>query len=257
MRIMQQLEMIRRQTAKSNSTGKRNLFGLFLIATFALHALTLLGLLSLTFAFHRVANRPPPSLVQAVDGRSIAVSPMESRDRTPITIRRFVGDALPLLLSSSGKLPPSADQPGAADPGVPIEIPNRGQTKISTSAWQAGFALSEDFRPAALQAIAGLTAPATFTGQAQTMLVPQHISDPEKLGDGQWKVNVIANLVTITANQPQGTSVPFNKAVYLRAIDVPQPHDVATPLEKAVYTVRQSGLEIYAMKDYAPGAIKQ
>jgi hypothetical protein len=254
---MQQLDAIRRQTAKASGTAQHNLFGLFLIGTLGLNVVNLLALLSLTMAYHAVATKKPPTLVQAVDGRSFVVNSMESRDRTPIVIRKFVGDSLMLLLSASGKLPPSGDKPAVVDPGVPIELPNRGQAKVATSAWQSSFALSEDFRPAALQAIARLTSPATFSGQAQTMLVMQYVSDPEKVADGQWRVNIIANLVTVTATNTQGNSVSFNKEVYLRSIDAPLPSDAATPLEKAVYTIRQSGLEIYAMKDYTPGAIKQ
>jgi hypothetical protein len=254
---MQQLDAIRRQTAKASGTGQHNLFGLFLIGTLGLNVVNLLALLSLTVAYHAVASKKPPTLVQAVDGRSIVVNSMESRDRTPIVIRKFVGDALMLLLSASGKLPASGDKPGVIDPGVPIQLPNHGQAKVATSAWQSSFALSEDFRPAALESIASLTNPATFSGQAQTMLVMQYVSDPEKVAEGQWKVNIIANLVTVTGTDSKGSSVRFNKEVYLRSIDAPLPSDAATPLEKAVYTIRQSGLEIYAMKDYTPGAIKQ
>jgi hypothetical protein len=43
----------------------------------------------------------------------------------------------------------------------------------------------------------------------------------KKIGEGQWKVNMIANLVTISAGNPEGITIPFNKEIFLRAIDTP------------------------------------
>jgi hypothetical protein len=234
-----------------------NLFGLFVMASLGLGAFNLLCILGLLFAFQGVANKKPPSLVQAVDGRSMVVSAMETRDRTPIVIRQFVGNSLALMLSANGKLPGTPDKPGGQnDPGVMVKGSNGTEVKVPTQTWQAGFVLSEDFRSSALQAIAGLIPPAALSGSAQMMFVPQHISDPEKIADGQWKVNVIGNLITVSGGSAQG-SVPFNKEVYLRSIDTPTPSEIASPLERAVFSIRQSGLEIYALKEYTPGVIKQ
>jgi hypothetical protein len=164
-----------------------------------------------------------------------------------------------MLLSASGKLPPTADKPNVqtVDAGITIRLPNQTERKVSTSTWQASFALSEDFRASALQGISELMVPEAFTGQAQVVLIPQTVSEPEKIGEGQWKVNMIANLVTIAAGNPQGITVPFNKEIFLRAVDTPPPSDVTTPLQKAVYQVRSSGIEIYGMRDYTPGNMKK
>jgi hypothetical protein len=251
---MQQLESLRRVT--KSKADDRNFFGFFLLLSLGLGTLNLLMSLGLWIAYSGVANKKPPTLVQAVDGRAMVVNSMESRDRTPVVIRKFVADSLVLLLSSSGKLPSTMDKAGELDQGVPVEIPGKGQRKVSTSAWQASFALSEDFRPSALQAVAVLTPPGSFAGQAQMMLVPVHIGDPEKVAEGQWQVHVIANLMTVSVGTTQGVSVPFNKTIYLRSIDTPTPTDASGPLERAVYGIRQSGLEIFAMKDYTPGNIK-
>jgi hypothetical protein len=255
---MQQLEALRRK--QGNQASQLNLFGFFVMAALGVGVVNLLFNFLLLLAYQGVAQKKPPTLVQAVDGRSMIVNPMETRDRAPIVIRRFVADSLGLLLSSSGKIPSAAtpDKPAAvqADPGVPVKG-NGNEARVSTATWQAAFALSEDFRPAALQAIAALTSPATFSGQAQMLLVTQYISDPEKVGEGQWKVNVIANLVTVAPGNTPGLSAPFNKEIYLRSVDTPTPTEASTLLERAVFNVRQSGLEIYAMKDYKPGNIKQ
>jgi len=256
---MQQIDAIRRTQRQKGNASQLNLFGMFVFGALALGILNLLLLLGLFATLNRLSQKAPPSLVQTVDGRSIVTNAMESKDRTPIVIRRFTIDTLTMLLSASGKLPPTADKPTiqTADAGIAIRLPNKTERRVSTSTWQSSFALSEDFRASALQGISELMVPEAFTGQAQVILVPQTLSEPEKIGEGQWKVNLIANLVTIAAGNPQGITVPFNKEIFLRAIDTPPPNDVTTPLQRAVYQVRSSGLEIYGMRDYTPGNMKK
>jgi hypothetical protein len=255
---MQQLDAIRRSQRQKGNASQLNLFGMFVFSALGLGILNLLILLGLFASLNRLSQKAPPSLVQTVDGRSIVTNAMESKDRTPIVIRRFTIDTMTMLLSASGKLPPTADKPNpSADAGVAIRLPNQTERRVSTSTWQSSFALSEDFRASALQGISELMVPEAFTGQAQVVLIPQTLSEPEKIGEGQWKVNLIANLVTIASGNPQGITVPFNKEIFLRAVDTPPPSDVTTPLQKAVYQVRSSGIEIYGMRDYSPGNMKK
>ncbi|MBC8123910.1 MAG: hypothetical protein H7Y22_18990, partial [Gemmatimonadaceae bacterium] len=86
-----------------------------------------------------------------------------------------------------------------------------------------------------------------FTGRAQTVLLISHISDPQKLGDGRWKVDVVANLGIY--RQGDAKTISFNKTVFLRAVDSPAVPAGATALERQVYAIRQAGLEIYAIRD--------
>jgi hypothetical protein len=256
---MQQLDAIRRSQRQKGNASQLNLFGMFVFSALGLGILNLLLLLGLFVSMNRLSQKAPPSLVQTVDGRSLVTNAMESKERTPIVIRRFTIDTLTMLLSASGKLPPTADKPNVQtiDAGIAIRLPNQTERKVSTSTWQSSFALSEDFRASALQGISELMVPEAFTGQAQVVLIPQTLSEPEKIGEGQWKVNMIANLVTIAAGNPQGITIPFNKEIFLRAVDTPPPSDVSTPLQKAIYQVRSSGIEIYGMRDYSPGNMKK
>lgn len=255
---MQQLDAIRRSQRQKGNASQLNLFGMFVFSALGLGVLNLLLLLGLFAAMNRLSQKAPPSLVQTVDGRSIVTNAMESKERTPIVIRRFTIDTMTMLLSASGKLPATLDKPNpVADAGVAIRLPNQTERRVSTSTWQSSFALSEDFRASALQGISELMVPEAFTGQAQVVLIPQTLSEPEKIGEGQWKVNMIANLVTIASGNPQGITIPFNKEIFLRSVDTPPPSDVSTPLQKAVYQVRSSGIEIYGMRDYTPGNMKK
>ena len=255
---MQQIDAIRRAKQQQGNANHLNLFGMFVFGALGLGVLNLLLLVGLFTSMNRLSRKAPPSLVQTVDGRSIVTYAMESKDRTPIVIRRFTIDTMTMLLSASGKLPGTPDHPNQTiDAGVAIKLPDRTERRVSTSTWQSSFALSADFRNAALQGISELMPPDAFTGHAQVVLVPQTVSDPEKIGEGQWKVKMIANLVTISAGNPEGMTIPFNKEIFLRAIDTPPPNEVTTPLQKAVYQIRSSGLEIYGMRDYTPGNLQK
>ena len=255
---MQQIDAIRRAKQRQGSASNLNLFGMFVFGALGLGVLNLLLLVGMFAAMNRLSQKAAPSLVQTVDGRSIVTNAMESKDRTPIVIRRFTIDTLTMLLSASGKLPGTPDLPNqTADAGIAIKLSNQTERRVSTSTWQASFALSADFRNSALQGISELMSQEAFTGRAQVLLVPQTISDPEKVGEGQWKVNMIGNLVTIAAGSPEGITIPFNKEIFLRAVDTPPSTEVTTPLQKAVYQARSSGLEIYGMRDYTPGNLKK
>ena len=99
---------------------------MFVFGALGLGILNLLLLVGLFASMNRLSQKAPPSLVQTVDGRSIVTNAMESKDRTPIVIRRFTIDTLTMLLSASGKLPGTPDQPSqTADAGIAIKLANQ------------------------------------------------------------------------------------------------------------------------------------
>ncbi len=205
----------------------------------------------------RLSRKPPPSLVQLVDGRAVRVAASGSLDRTPETIKHFVGQTMALMFNWSGTLPP-ASKPGQknvpqSDPGVTIqtkEIGSKGE-KVTTPSFEASFAISENFRPEFLQKLATLTPRSIFSGSTQVMLLVTHLSEPQQLGPGQWKVKMVANLLTFEQGDNTGKAIPFNKDVYVRSIDtplLPLPEGVSS-LHQTAYQIRQAGLEIYAIRD--------
>ncbi len=254
---MQTIQKIRRESRKT--ANPLNTFGIFVLVTGALSVINTLVTLLLVGAFFSLAHKKPPTLVQLVDGKAISVSAMaSSNDRAPAVVRQFVMDSMMALLSATGKLPL---EPGAklgseaSDAGVSIRTKS-GDRRISTLTWQSSFALSQDFRPQAIASIADLTPPGAFNGQAQMTLITDKLSDPEKIADGQWKLILIARLETFSSDHPEGISVPFNKEIFVRAIDTPIPGDLTSTLQRAVYQTRQAGLEIYGMRDFQPGNLK-
>ncbi len=229
----------------------RSTLGMFVLVSLGAQGVIVFTLLLLFGAYVGLARKAPPSLVQLEGGRSITVEPMDNKDRTPAVIQKFVQDEATALLSVSGKIfTGDVKNPAINDPGVAVDGNNK---KITTLAKVAGFGLSEDFRPAFLRSLADLTPQEAFSAQvvgAQKALIIQDISEPQKVGDGKWKVTVIASLVKTTGLNQIGEAVAWNKDVFVQAVPAPDVTPQASDLEKQIAQSRQSGLEIYAVRDY-------
>lgn len=237
--------------------SKTEVMPLFVLCTSVLQIFILFLLLVEGVWLSRLSRKSPPSLVQMLDGRVLRVAPMESSDRTPETIKHFVGQTMALMFNWSGTLPPTPESGQKnvpkPDPGVPIKTESIGSggEKVTTPSWEASFALSESFRPEFLQKLATLTPRSIFSGGTQVVLMVTHLSEPQKLAPGKWKVKTVANLLTFDQGDNTGKAIPFNKDVYVRSIDtplLPLPNGVSS-LHQTAYQIRQAGLEIYAIRD--------
>lgn len=238
---------------------QRNTLGIYVLASLGLNAVVLLSQVGLLLAFSGLNSKPAPSLVQLEAGKSISTAAMGAKDRTPAVIQRFTQDTMVLLLSASGKInaepdpsaPTTNTRPPVNDPGVEIATKS-GARKVTTIANVASFGLSEDFRVEFLRQLADITPSEVFQGQAQVVLIPQDVSVPVKVGDGMWKVTLIANLISFSTIQGKGsTAIPFNKEIFVRSVLPPSVLETApTNLERQIAQVRASGLEVYAIQDY-------
>ncbi len=203
------------------------------------------------YLLSQAANKQAPVLVELQDGQPVRVGPIDHNDRSAETIRRFTASTLTMLMGWSGYLPPENEAETRSprpDPGIEIE---GGKYKVTTPTFQAGFGLTEDFRGEFLRKIAQLTPSEVLTSRTlQTALIILHTSDPIAVADGKWKVKVVANLISLRKGDT-GKVIPFNKEVFMQAVDAPNQLDLerANVLEKIIYKVRQSGLEIYAVRD--------
>lgn len=226
-----------------------NLLPLFVVVSLVFSAINLLLLFSLLIATVKVANRPEPRLVQLLDGRSVLTEPTANLERSPETIRLFTNNVLSMLFTwnavtqapdAAGVIQTSTDQ------GVDV-----GGARATTKSWQASFALSEDFRGSFLEAVGQMTPDEVFQAKAQSVFNVQTISDPIEVGDGEWVVEVVANLIIFDQKSPRGRAIPFNKEILIRAIDPPSDPLAkdATPIQQAVYQVRSAGLEITEMHE--------
>ncbi|NER27604.1 MAG: hypothetical protein F6J89_08210 [Symploca sp. SIO1C4] len=243
------------QNRKPGNLSRNDSLGLFAVGTFGLHVLTVFGLLLLYGNYSRLAQKPPPSLVQLSSGEALTVAPIGSKERTPEVVKRFTVDTLTLIMNWSGKLPSKTTEEAVQptlDPGVDLRTVG-GKGKVTTAAWQGSFALSEDFRKQFLQRLAELIPPGVFSGQTQAVLVPLEVQNPIKIDEGQWKVTMVANLMVFQASNNLGDVIPFNKEIFVRAVEAPKyVLSAENSLAAVVATVRASGLEIYAIRDLQP-----
>ena len=236
--------------ARSGTKDARGTLGFFVLVSLGLQGVTLFCCLLLFGAYVGLSRKAPPSLVQLESGKTIETAPMDSGERTPAVIQKFVQDELVMLTSAVGTLPPlDAKTPLAPDPGVTVKLAS-GQAKITTLASFASFGLSEDFRATYLQKLAELTPQNVFSQSERLVLVVQDVSTPQKVGEGQWKVTVVANLVHFTNDNQIGAGIPYNREVFVRAITAPDVLPVASETERQIAQVRNAGLEIYAMRDF-------
>ncbi len=230
-------------------------FAAIMFALLGLSLISTLGVLWLARNTGAIASKDPPSLVQLSDGSTIAVGALEGNERTPETIKTFVGTTLTGLFSWDGLIPGELTESGSEeiDPGITVDR----SKKVTTLAWHRAFALSEvdGFRQKFLERLAELTPQRIFsrTGQVQVILLPREISTPETAGEGKWKVHVVANLTTFEGDL-KGETIPFNKTVYVRAIDTPPlPKPGATALQRIAFDARSKGLEIYLITNLERG----
>jgi hypothetical protein len=240
------------RASKNFSTG--DTLALFAVGTFGLHIISFCVLVLLYGSYSQLTKKPPPSLVQLGTGGAIKVAPLGNLERTPQVVSRFVSDTMTLMMNWSGKLPPTTVEEATkpkTDPGVNIVGRGSRENKVTSGAWQASYALSEDFRKEFLKVLASITPPGIFQGRTQVVLVPLSIQPPVKISDGKWKVKMIANLTIFDQGSNLGDVIPFNKEIFVRAVEAPESPNTVDGLAAVIYQVRASGLEIYAIRDLA------
>ncbi len=156
----------------------------------------------------------------------ITADPQENLERQPETIRRFVAETMNLMLSWSQQQPP-------------------------TTVWEISSQLvADDFKQKMKSQVINLNPDSQFENVnrgTENVLVIQKISQPTKIGNGQWKVEMFANQLTFSSYDKLGKSTSFNKQILVRAINEPATSLPNAPLPShfAVYRLGEARLEIY------------
>ncbi|MCC5641018.1 hypothetical protein LC593_35365 [Nostoc sp. CHAB 5844] len=227
-----------------------NLTPIFLMGNAALLSIVLLIEIGNSVAIHTLSNAKAPTLVELSDGESVRVSAIKGDERSSQTISYFVGKTMTGLLCWNA-LPKVNDEYSAdpikklkTDPGVPT-----GESRITTSVWEHGFALSEDFRPSFLKEVGKLTPPDVFTGSTQSILKVSFISEPKKVKKGQWAVDMVASIIVFKEANIVGEPINFNKTIYVKAINTPTLPGLSSEYQKIANRVRKAGLEITKIQD--------
>jgi hypothetical protein len=198
----------------------------------------------------RIAQSKVPTLVELSNGESVRVSSINHYERSPQTITYFVGQTMTGLLSwnavpvSLNEYSPNTSDKIKLDSGV-----QAGERQVTTTTWSSGFALSEDFRVPFLKQIANLTPPDVFNGTTQSILKVNLFSEPKKIGQGKWSIDMVAEIIIFHQNNMLGSPVEFNKTIFVRAIDTPILPKISSQHQQTASRARQAGIEIYKIQD--------
>ncbi|MBD2536383.1 hypothetical protein H6G97_46720 [Nostoc flagelliforme FACHB-838] len=227
-----------------------NFTPIFLIGNAVLLSLLLLIEIINFARLGTIANSKAPTLVELNDGESIRVSSVSSDERSPQAITYFVGQTVTGLLSWNAL--PKVSSNYDADPTKKLKVDagvQAGNNKITTNVWATGFALSEDFRADFLKEIANLTPPDVFNGTTQSILKISLLSEPKKIKNGQWSVDMVAEVIVFQGSNMVGSPIGFNKTIFVRVIDTPTLPKISSDFQQTAYRVRKAGLEIYKIQD--------
>jgi hypothetical protein len=206
---------------------KKNILLLFAVGTFGLNLLSLVLLFFHGAILQQLDGRlTPQSLVELVGGRTITADPEADLERQPETIRRFVGEAMTLMLTSSPQQPPETVQ------------------DISSAL------LADEFKPkfqAGIPPLHRTIRSASGNKNVEHVLVVGRISQPTKIGEGRWKVQMLAYQLIFSNSDLLGQSISVNKQILVRSINkqamlLP---DRPNPLQLATYHLGEARLQIY------------
>ena len=210
---------------------KKNILFLFALGTFGLNFIILLLLFFHETMLQQLNQQlAPQSLIELADGRVISADPETSLERQPETIRRFVGETMTLMLTFSSKQPQN-------------EI-----LAISSALLRDRFKSKFKTEIMKLNKINQVTSNNRST---ESVLIIERISQPIKIGGGEWKVEMRANQLIFSGSDLLGKSIPFNRQILVRAIannPISLP-DNPLPWHLATFRLGEARLEIYNMCD--------
>ena len=210
---------------------KKNILFLFALGTFGLNFIILLLLFFHETMLQQLSQQlAPQSLIELADGRVISADPETNLERQPETIRRFVGETMTFTLTFSSRQP-------------------QNEVLAISSAL-----LMDRFKPRFQTEMMKLNQKnqiASNNRSTESVLIIERISQPIKIGVGEWKVEIRANQLIFSGSDLLGKSIPFNRQILVRAIannPISLP-DNPLPWHLATFRLGEARLEIYNMCD--------
>lgn len=227
-----------------------------------LNLITFLGIGSIIVAQIVIAllllanlGKATPILVQTKE-ETFLVEEKPPWYRSESTISNFTENIFTSMFTWDGYLMPinSAQQRNPVkDPGIKIEVENRGVVMIPTSTYEASLAIEPILREEFLANLSSKIPPRVFTGELQIVFVPREILRPEAKQEGYWEQSFVSNLMVFSQ---QGTKletiIPFNKTVQLKSVPKPNYREFETKEAELISKYRKNGLEIIGIEDYEP-----
>lgn len=206
---------------------KKNILLLLGIGTFCLNLLALVLMVFNSSMLQQLSRQLTPQiLVELMDGRAITADSEANLERQAKTIRRFVGETITFMLTTSSQQPP-------------------------TIIWEVSSELlADEFKSKFPKEFLNLS-PDNSSGKAnremEKILVIQTVSQPTQIAPGKWKVEIFANQLIFSNSDNLAKSIPFNKQILVRAVDQPviSLMDNPLPWHLVAYRLGEARLQIY------------
>jgi hypothetical protein len=253
----------KRSKGASDQEQEKNWVAILALVAMGISALSLLIQVLSYAGINRIATKPNPTLVQTIDGKSITITALQGKERSPEVIRKFTLSTMEKLFNWRVYLLPTNSEEMRTpkiDPGMPIVSKGQSNLKLPTPVWKSSFAISDDFRDAFItEHLAPLIAALkVLQGTSEVAFIPVSAEDPVPVvgssNEKLWKVKIVANLAIRTSQSVPETLIPFNKTIFIRAVEPPTAQDekltTANDMQTAISVARNAGLEIYGLRDY-------
>jgi hypothetical protein len=251
---------------------RRNIKAFSDLAVVGCSIVSLILVVALFNKVNQLESRATPTLVQKSDGSVIEVGAEDSNFRSPEVLKKFVTDALILLMSWSRE--PAKGQseslnntknksPTYEEQATTIQSDENKSVAIPTSVFYGSFAFTEagGFRDVLMKSqIANMIGKTkVMEGQEKTTLSVRTVGMPESIGLGKWKVSVVADFMRWDIKGGNIERIAFNKDIYVQVVEQPKIPAGKEPnaLEIILQTIRRSKLEIYDMQEIGVAIPKQ
>lgn len=216
-------------------------------------AIALWKLNSIEKEVERLAQQPPPTMVQTIDGKVMQIQAKDSKFRSLPTIENFVRQWATLTYTW-GTIPSEGKKPvPASDTGEAVSFVENGQTvvkQIPTPALIGAFLISDEnnFRLNFLSNLGNRAAQVegVFEGTLETQLSITDIVIFPRSEPGVWDVK-LTSFIRVSDSRGR-ISQPIKNNLQLTVIAVPAPdHPLEagmSPLQQAAYRLGLYGLLI-------------
>ncbi len=225
-----------------------NFIAIFSLLSIIISVLSIVVQLLNFSAIRNIAENPATVAVLGT-GETRPVTALKRGERTPESIRLFTSAVLYRLFNwTDAKQTQTIFNPGQSqsDEGV-ITVDGR-DTKIPAQVWESSFAISSSFRIEFLENLTEIMPDKVLNGSMRSLLILNEVSDPQEIEKDKWQVIVRGN-INFLVGKSLIKSIPVDRVIYLKAIDIPALPDTEDELSKAVYNMRFAGLEIYSIEE--------
>jgi hypothetical protein len=248
---------------RASDIFQHNWFAIISLVNCGTNLFVLILVAGLFYWMIRIVQTPPPTLVLEDTGAARSAMPLAPRERTPESIQYFVRSWLTYLLSWQGMIVDEVTKQKIPDSGKTVVIDpdaprNSNNTRrLTTPAWLALFATSQDLRPGLAARIGEMIPPEVFPtasateGEARSSFELHRLSEPALVSgkEDTWYVDAIGTLTILFERQP-AQMVKFNKRITVRAVPpaaYPYPPN-QNELQRSVEQMR-NGFEVIKVED--------